>query len=630
MEFLETLHPDIQQSLYKFHKSVDIDTGVSLVEWICDNTFLNGEPFSFQGYEYCIQPVEDVYPRQFILKAAQVGATETMMRKVLAILMKYSLTPFYYQEEGSEEEKCVLGIRGIYSFPNENDVRDFVKDRVQTKAVRESPTLMEAVKTGQSESLSLLSFHGSFLYSMGRGSEAKVQSIPAEIVAVDEYDQGKNLTIRDMLYARLKKAQVFKNKYHTGLYIGYGTPTIPEEDGFLISGKFELSDQHEWMIKCTRCHHWQQVIYPDSMAHFYEKGDKKPAEEPYWMCLSCKEKLNFHEIGKWDRNDPHKTHNSEWVAKYPDRTKNGSGIRGYRFPFATLHNTAARVLSARDTDYRHSTKDFHNFALGQPYRDSLIQIVADDLYSNINPDLRWGVYDEDYIHVMGIDQGSYITIVRLKPDSRTDINPVGVGQMVYCEHSKDMDAFSRVEKVKDNRLDVRKGRISKLIEYWKPKVVVIDRLPNAALADNLALEFIDIVWRNHSSGSQIDRLKVELKDEDENVIKMVKENKHLVLESYFDAIKSHYWEYAKDDGGVLDIFVKHHLAVHKESESDNIGKDGINRGHLGVRYFKLGNKPDHYCQAGKYASQALEIYSVINPKDTRIGCLSLVGLKIGG
>lgn len=619
---------EVEQIFNRFYKAVDVDTDLSIVEWICDNTGLNGKPFSFRGYEYCIQPVEDLYPRQFIIKPAQIGATEAITRKAIAILMKYGLTPFYYQREDSDVEERVLGIRGICSFPNETDVRNFVKDRVMTTMIKDSPKLQEAVKEGESDAISLLSFYGSFLYSMGRGSEAKVQSIPAELVLVDEFDQGKNLAIRDMLYARLKQAQIVKNKYHTGLYIGYGTPTIPEEDGYLISGKYELSDQHQWFIKCVKCNHWQVVIYPDSMAYFYEKGEKKPNKDAYWMCLKCKEPLDFSEIGKWDRNDPHKVHNAEWVAKYPDRTKDGSGIRGYQFPFASANNTALRILSARDVDYRQSLKDFYNFGLGMPYRDAATQLVAEDFTQNMNPDLRWGVYDPDYTHVIGIDQGCYIVIIRLKENSRTDINPKGVAQMVYCEYVKDRDAFSHVFRRSDGELEIKKGKIAKLIEHWNPEIVVVDRLPNTASADNLAMEFRDIVWRNHSSGSQIERLKVEQKDDDDNAILLLKENKHLVLDSYFDDIRSHYWEYA-DGGEVFKLFIKHHLAIQKDVNTDDIGKDGINKGHLGVRYYTLGNKPDHFGQAGKFAAEALELLSVLRPRDRIVGCLDLVGFKIG-
>lgn len=325
--------PYFKSALRKLLIACDVDVSLSYSQWITKHTTIDGKPFSWRGYEYLIDVVNDMHPRQYIIKPSQVGVTEIILRKVIAFLMRYALTPFYYfDEDGNEVQK--QGINGIYSLPNADDIRDLAKDRILSKIINPVEYLTTASSESTSESLSLIGLYNSFLYLLGRGSEAAVQTIPAEIVVVDEYDQGKVLTNRDMLYARLRNAQVVSNKYYRGLFIGFGTPTLPDDSGQLIDSKFNQSDQKYYHVKCTRCNHWQEVKWPDSCANYYEKGQEKPEKDPFWQCLKCYRPLDFREIGNWSEDEPLKVHNAEWVTKYPERTSDGGGIRGYRIPFA--------------------------------------------------------------------------------------------------------------------------------------------------------------------------------------------------------------------------------------------------------------------------------------------------------
>lgn len=603
---------DILGAYDRFYRACDIDVGLSIVEWIIKNTFLNGEPFNFRGYEYLIQPINDLYPRQAIVKPAQVGASEAMARKIFALLYLYSLIPHYYDDAG--EERCIWGINGIYSFPNVDDVRKFSKDRLLTDIINPAPLLHSAMKLSESEALDQIGIHNSFCYLTGRRTDAGNQSIPAEIVFIDEYDRplGGSQKILGALKARTQGAKIFGNESSRGLIVGYATPTFPDETGTLIEGLYFQSDQHTWLIKCTHCNEYQEVVYPDSIANFHEKGDKKPEEAPYWMCLHCKRSLDFSEIGKWDKNEPHKIQNAQWVAKYPSRTKDGDGWRGYRIPFATLKNTAKHILYSRDDDYKHSLQDFYNYGLGMAYRDSSIGITDEDFLRNMF-DVSFGFRDENYPHVMGIDQGCYITVIRLKENSQTDINPKGIWQTVYCECNPESSAFSKVDKddLTGDR-SVVKGRIAQLIDYWQPEVVVIDHLPNTASSESLAEEYKEVVWLNDSKGNSLERIKFDKEDEEGNKIHRITENKHLALDQYFEELRNHKWEFATGNNEEFARFRTHHKNVKKI-----VNEDG------GFRYESFG--PDHYCQSAKLASEAAELYTKLVPRIDRVGILIISG-----
>jgi len=605
---------DIIGAYKKFYEALDINVSETWVEWICNNTYLNGSPFSFRGFEYLIQPINDNHPRQAIIKPAQVGASEAFARKMLAIIYRYATMPYYYDNNG--EETCVWGINGIYSFPDTDNLRRFIKDRLITDIINPSPLLYAAYKTAESQAIDQLGIYNSFLYSTGRRTDSGNQSIPAEVVFIDEYDRPLNADRRAItaLAARTQKAKIFSNLFHDGLIVNFSTPTFPDEEGRLIDGMYNLSDQHEWFVKCTRCGHWQIVEYPDSIAYFYEKGAKKPPKDPYWICLKCRRALDFSQIGNWRREYPNRWENAEWVAKYPNRTKDGAGIRGYRLPFATLYNTAKRLLNKRDTDYKHSIQDFYNYGLGRAYMDKTIGITDEDFVKNINTSIRWGFYDPNYPHIMAGDQGAYIVIARLKENSQTDMNPKGIWQVVYAEHFPDTVAFSRVEKDGQGE-KITKGRIAQLIDLWKPEVVLLDRLPNVASAENEQKLFPHIFWLNDSKGTANERIRIDRNERGE-LIHHVTENKHECIDYYFNELRGKRWEFAN---GGAEVFEQ--LKAHNKNIKKIVDDKGV------PRYISFG--ADHFGQAMKLLSEAAEIYATIKPIIKRVGVLTMYGFKEG-
>jgi hypothetical protein len=608
---------DVIGAYDQLYAALDVGVGISWAEWICKNTYLNSEPFSFTGYEYLIEPVNDTFPRQAIKKPAQVGASEIFQRKMFAILHRYATVPHYYSENGLE--RCIWGINSIYSFPDTDNLRRFVKDRVKTNFINQSPVLLKGLKESESEALDQLGIYNSFCYFTGRRTYSGNQSVPTEVVFIDEYDLPLNSDRKAIgaLAGRVQNARVFGNENLTGLIVSYGTPTFPDEsdEPVLIDGLFNKSDQRFWTIKCSRCGYWQVVEYPDSIANYYEKGSKKPKKDPYYMCLRCHKPLDFRVIGLWNPAEPNKYQNAEWVAKYPNRTKDGTGIRGYQVPFATLRNTAKKLITRRDQDYK-SVADFHNYGLGRAYMDNTIGLDDETFIRSVNQDVSWGVFDPDYSHVMGMDQGCYMAIARMKENSQTEINPQGIWTLVWCGHILDLIAFSRVIK-EGNDLKIEKGKIAELIESWGIDVAVFDRLPNVASAEAEANLFPEIIWLNNSKGNFPDRLRIEKEDEEGNQIHRLTENKHLMIDQYFQDIRSRRFEYAGNGGHDFDQFKAHHKNVKKITDDKG-----------GFQYQAFG--PDHYAQAGKYLSQAIELFTIYKPYKRRSGVLAILGFQTKG
>ena len=78
----------------------DSKTTISNAEWICENTTLQGKPYSFKNHEFQIGIVNDTFPRICTIKTSQIGLTECSSRKTLAFLARNT------------------GTRCMYSFPD--------------------------------------------------------------------------------------------------------------------------------------------------------------------------------------------------------------------------------------------------------------------------------------------------------------------------------------------------------------------------------------------------------------------------------------------------------------------------------------------------------------------------------
>jgi len=488
------------------------DEGESVVDWIISNMRLAGCPYGFEPFPEHVQIANDLHPRQIIKKPSQRGYTQLGFTKLIAIAAKAHFDRFGRQQMKRADV--------IYSLPTDPIMKRVSGDRMD-RAISDSPNL---------ELLSASSVHlkelirGS-IHCMHRGSLTNTLSIPAEVVAIDEVDQG-NMLIAANLDSRLQQASLFGNEDLPGLMIRWGNPVT-----FLgmAATLFRVSDQHHFHIRCDRCNHWQEITYPDSIAHFYEPDQvPDPNHEVYWMCLKCKAPLSFANL-RWRRSDPNRVEGGEWVAKYPDRTADGGGMRGYQAPMAGHRVgggtvTAKSFLLARDEgSYKGNLGLFLSHKCGWEYADPSKHLTAEALRGlMLNEHARWGENQRSSVSVIGADQGAYIIGLGLVPGSKKAVSEFGTWDVWMIEQVPDTAAFDAVEDVGDGTGAGRAvdGRFTRLIRTLRPQYLCVDGVPNASNAETLFKRHPHVVWRTTygtvSEGPALKKMQQEIGQEIEH------------------------------------------------------------------------------------------------------------------
>lgn len=603
MPFREEI-PDLNRWLQSRIDILDRDFSLTPVERLVRYYQYHGAPVQFNGFEWQIQILNDTHPRQVIQKRSQVGLTTVMMWKVVLFLEQYAFMPFYYTSDAGGAELSLFPT-AIYTLENDDKVREFSADRLRG-LIKDNPYLEGLLEEGEVDQISLKKFGRSALYLGGRKTVSAVTTIPAQMVLADEWDRTTEIDVGEQLEARLKASPMFRAKTQRGQFIMFSTPEM--ENWGVTKTYDELSDQMVFMIKCSKCKEWQEMLYPDSIRNYYEKG-KIQAGELAFQCLKCHEPLDFAEIGQWRREEPLKTVNAEWVPlkkEYHDAVTNyGEGYRGYKIPWA-YSTTPYEVMTDRD---RKSTLYFHHHVLGIPYEDRKSGLTSEAMRSLRNPELAFG-HAPGHVHVMGVDQGAYITIWRLIPLSRGDLMPLGRWQLVHAEFCPDTEAFKTFIKAPNGTVVPKPGRLSKLMEQWQIAMAVVDAEPSGNDAINFQKDFMGKVFVNHSSKVNADDpaigfnwLEKETDPSGEEIfVGRISEDKTMATDAYFDFLYSANLELPLHEEEV-DTWSKHHLAVKKTTTEKKMGYGRIKYETI---YYAVGD--DHYAQSGKFAFQAAVIY----------------------
>lgn len=246
--------PDIVRWLESRTESLRMDYSLSLAERFVKYYRVEGNPAGFKGYEWQIAILNDLHPRQSIVKRSQVGMTLLAMAKIILLLEQYAIVPFYARDDDGEYMACHP--TGIYTFENADKVHDFSSDRLKG-FLNDNPFLQGLIEEGEVDQVRLKKFGRSSLYLGGRRNVQSVTSIPGNIVMADEWDRTSDFTIGEQLESRLKASKMFRAKSQRGLYIKYSTP---EAYGVGVSQEYEDSDQMVFQVKCTRSFDGRNVV----------------------------------------------------------------------------------------------------------------------------------------------------------------------------------------------------------------------------------------------------------------------------------------------------------------------------------------------------------------------------------
>lgn len=315
----------------------DSDT-MSYSEWIIKNTKLKKVPFTFKGYEFQRQIVDDMSRNMSVIKCSQVGLTEVQMRKFAAFLTRN------------------VGVSGIFTLPNDDMYR-----RVSTTRFGPMVNTEHVFNLGYDKPIrrmDLYQINQSFGYFVGN-KESDATSINADLLFHDEVD----LSDQEML--GLFQSRLQGSDYR--ITQGFSTPTF---EGFGIDSSFRASDQHEYMVKCQQCNHHNipefnadYIVIPglpsdlnDLTEIDAEIASRLDLANAHVRCQSCGEPLNLH--------DPTLR---EWVPRHAGRRGRGYRVTPFCTPRLTIEYIVDQLVQYKQKD---ALRRFYNTVLGMPYNDS--------------------------------------------------------------------------------------------------------------------------------------------------------------------------------------------------------------------------------------------------------------------
>lgn len=443
-------------------------------EWICKNTFIEGERYSFKDHEYQERILRDTSQEVITRKCSQVGMTETSIRLALALC---GVTPYY---------TC------IYTLPTASFASNVMSTRVDP-IITASAYLSEMVSK-QTNNSEIKQLGDSFLYMKGSASGNAPISIPADHLIHDEIDFS-DLEIIEQYQSRLTHS-IYKRKHKLS------TPTHP---GYGIDEEFSNSRRHYNMVKCEHCNEVFIPSYYDHVKIPGFDGDLREITKRTLATIRWKEAEVF--CPRCGRVPSLQAEHRLWVC---ENSEENFVAAGYQVsPFDAPNIISAAYLVEASTKYERRAQ-FVNFNLGLPMQDSETTLTAADLDNAI---VQQGEVS-GVSFVMGLDMGllCHCVIAAVMPDGRLVIahaEQIPLGQV----------------------MDRRKALAS---QYW-PRMTVVDAYPYTETVMRMQQEDSNLFaavyaeWRSIELHRVVD--KEEQKDKGALELRQVNINRNKALDA---------------------------------------------------------------------------------------------------
>lgn len=334
-------------------------------QWMCDNTRLRGNKFSFKHHEYQLQILNDPSPHKVVRKCSQVGISEMSARLAMA------------------QANIIPGFTVIYTLPTADFAKTFAKTRMDP-IIQNSPKLQNALHP-DNDNTQVKQFGESFVYIKGTRGQTAAISVPADHLIHDELDFS-DLGVVSTYHSRLTHSPYkFKTEF--------STPTV---DKYGISGAFNLSRRFFNFCKCNHCNHQYIPNYFEDVRvpKYTGKIEEITAENIHLynvrnavvICPQCGKEP--------DLGPDHR----EWVCENPSGDQDTAGFQ--ISPFDAPHIIKPGDLITASTTYKRFT-DFVNFGLGLPAEDKETAINEADVEAMMI-EAAGSAY---MAYVMGIDVG---------------------------------------------------------------------------------------------------------------------------------------------------------------------------------------------------------------------------------
>lgn len=484
-------------------------SAAQIAEWITKNTLIGGAPYSFDDHEYQERVLREEAPEINMSKCSQLGISEIMGRKALAlanILSPYTVA---------------------YTLPTAGFATVFTKTRIDP-IIETSEELKSKVHRTNNNS-EVKQFGDSFIYFRGAASSNAPISIPVDHLIHDEVD----FCDQEVLGQYVSRLTHSKHRRKDRI----STPTLP---GFGIHRHFMESRRLHNLCKCEHCNHWFIPDYYEHVKIPYYPGELKAITRAMLSKIQWEEAaLHCPSCGKVPSLAPQ---HREWVFENPDEKHVAVGIQITPFDAPKIITPAYLVQAS--TNYAR-VQDFINFNLGLPAENKESTFTKED-FANVFITQREGFAGA---YVMGVDVGSMYHFV------------VGV-----------VDGWGSVTTVLTRQVPMGQAReyYRDIKKRFPIACTVIDSGPHSETVMALQAEDQTCFASVYMKSKSIVPYTVVYKDEDEGrgqvFVRQVNVNRSKALDSYMEFVRNGALKIVEDEN--KDVVVAHHMSMKRVQTYD--------------------------------------------------------------
>lgn len=387
---------------------------MSMSVWVERNTTIKRKPFSYKGYEFQRQILDDMHPSMDVKKPSQVGLSEVELRKALAFARRNPNTTT------------------IFTLPNEEMYGRMSLTRL--RPILDADKVFRPIGTAKPiKNVHTIQVGRSFLI-MAAAIESAATSTPADMVLNDEVDLSDQAMLT-LFRSRMQNSDFKINqRFSTPTHIKFG-----------IDENFAGTDSHVWMRRCQACNKHQTVRF--DLNHIHIPGLTQELEtltdieevhlnghdwnDAYVKCVKCSAPLDMSDYSL-----------CEWVPEFPTQKNR----RGYHVtPFCTSRLTPGYILGELFEYKRKANvtlRRFHNTVLGEAFTDASQRLSHAEIVACFEPTHVKGPQNRDVPVSIGIDMGASCHIV-------LGIAGLAFGFMIVPEYKlmdtlKDLDLKYRI------------------------------------------------------------------------------------------------------------------------------------------------------------------------------------------
>lgn len=360
-----------------------------------------------------IEPLRDEHPHKVYKKGRQIGITELSVTEAICFLDQNPNTNL------------------IYTFPRDKQLETLATTRINP-AFNETPRmrrLLTGVNQQQTKRInqSHLILRSAWEAGLGEG-------VNADVVVFDEKDR-----MKPGIEVAFKESMASSS---FGWVRDVSTPTLPNRG---VDETYQLSDQRNWFVKCSRCGHKQPITH-ESIKQMVNLPMVLPKELPKdafeYLCEKpkCGGVLN-------------RMH-GEWVAKRPSVQR----VRGYHMPQMIAIWLSATDIMQKRVDYKF-IQLWTNYVLGEvALGESILLHDSDFDAANAGHPLIHG-RTADWVYItVGIDWGhkNWLVVQGLNTNGRQYILN---GNMFVDNRSEELQSVRRIDE---------------WIERFQPDMIIAD------------------------------------------------------------------------------------------------------------------------------------------------------------